>query len=238
MNFFEYFEKGILNNNLSHSFLIETNTLNITLDKILNFLFKQKLIKNINYDNNLNLILIKPLEKEILSEQIMFLQERYSKLPVIDEYNIYIIVGSDKLNVSAANKLLKFLEEPNKKTIGILITDNITDTLETLKSRCQIFSDHNDFKMEDNNFVIKILNILKTNNEKEKYSLKKDLSEQDRITLLNIITDLLKKLEEELNKTKNEECINNVMLLEEILKLLKTNVNIDLVLDKLFLEIR
>jgi DNA polymerase-3 subunit delta' len=49
-----------------------------------------------------------------------------------------IIWQADKLNLAAANKLLKLVEEPPEKTLLIFISNHEDQILETLRSRCQI----------------------------------------------------------------------------------------------------
>ena len=51
---------------------------------------------------------------------------------------ILIIWRADKMNASASNKLLKFLEEPPQKTVIILTAENSNDILPTILSRTQI----------------------------------------------------------------------------------------------------
>lgn len=53
-------------------------------------------------------------------------------------YKIMIIWMADKMNTSAANKLLKLLEEPPEKTVFILTAENEEQIITTIKSRCQI----------------------------------------------------------------------------------------------------
>lgn len=53
-------------------------------------------------------------------------------------YKIMIIWMADKMNISAANKLLKIIEEPPAQTVFILIGESEEDILQTIKSRCQI----------------------------------------------------------------------------------------------------
>ena len=55
---------------------------------------------------------------------------------------IYIISRADRMNVAAANTLLKFLEEPEGDVTAILLTDSYQSILPTIQSRCQriIFS--------------------------------------------------------------------------------------------------
>ena len=55
-------------------------------------------------------------------------------------YKFMIVWMAEKMNESAANKLLKLLEEPPKKTVFILICENEKAILNTIKSRCQKIS--------------------------------------------------------------------------------------------------
>ena len=51
---------------------------------------------------------------------------------------ILIVWRADKMNASAANKFLKFLEEPPEKTLIILTAENTDNILPTILSRTQI----------------------------------------------------------------------------------------------------
>jgi DNA polymerase III subunit delta' len=53
-------------------------------------------------------------------------------------YKILIIWQADKMNLAAANKLLKILEEPPDKTLFILVCENEETLLRTIVSRTQI----------------------------------------------------------------------------------------------------
>ena len=53
-------------------------------------------------------------------------------------YKIMIIWMAEKMNVAAANKLLKQLEEPTDKTLFILVSENEEDIIQTIRSRCQV----------------------------------------------------------------------------------------------------
>jgi len=53
-------------------------------------------------------------------------------------YKIMIIWHADKMNTAAANKLLKLLEEPPKKTVFVLIAEDEEQIIQTIQSRCQI----------------------------------------------------------------------------------------------------
>lgn len=53
-------------------------------------------------------------------------------------YKITIIWMAEKMNMEAANKLLKLIEEPPKKTIFILIAEDEEQLISTIRSRCQV----------------------------------------------------------------------------------------------------
>lgn len=52
-------------------------------------------------------------------------------------FKIMIIWMAEKMNISAANKLLKLIEEPPEKTVFLLCTENEEQIINTIKSRCQ-----------------------------------------------------------------------------------------------------
>ena len=52
-------------------------------------------------------------------------------------FKVMIIWMAEKMNIAAANKLLKLIEEPPTKTVFILITENEEQIINTIKSRCQ-----------------------------------------------------------------------------------------------------
>ncbi len=52
-------------------------------------------------------------------------------------FKVMIIWMAEKMNIAAANKLLKLTEEPPNKTIFLLVTENEDQIINTIKSRCQ-----------------------------------------------------------------------------------------------------
>lgn len=55
-------------------------------------------------------------------------------------WRIVIVDGADAMNVHAANSLLKILEEPPKRAILLLVSDNPGRLLPTIRSRCRTLS--------------------------------------------------------------------------------------------------
>ncbi|MEM0517440.1 DNA polymerase III subunit [Aequorivita flava] len=53
------------------------------------------------------------------------------------DYKVMIIWMADNMNGECANKILKLVEEPNDKTVLLLLTEKEEQILTTIKSRCQ-----------------------------------------------------------------------------------------------------
>ena len=70
-------------------------------------------------------------------EDIRLLKERLSVKPFQAQKKIVVIKDAERLNVAAANALLKTLEEPPAGVVLILITPSISQLLPTVVSRCK-----------------------------------------------------------------------------------------------------
>ena len=95
---------------------------------------------NDDIQNNLDLTIISPDEdeKQITIEKIRDLEKKMALYPHSAKYKIAIIEQAEKMNKSAANALLKTLEEPSKTAILILLASDSKNMLATIKSRCQL----------------------------------------------------------------------------------------------------
>ena len=78
------------------------------------------------------------LKKNISIEQIRLLQNKLSLRSFLNTYKICVISQAQHLSTEAANSLLKTLEEPNAKTILILLAEHLNGLPPTIVSRCQI----------------------------------------------------------------------------------------------------
>jgi DNA polymerase-3 subunit delta' len=77
-------------------------------------------------------------EKNVLKiEQVRALQQDIDFKPMEAKKKAVIIDQADKLNLNAANCLLKTLEEPPEDTVLILIAQSAASMLPTVISRCQ-----------------------------------------------------------------------------------------------------
>ncbi|TCD48731.1 DNA polymerase III subunit delta' [Chlorobium sp. N1] len=73
----------------------------------------------------------------ILTEQVVQLQQKAAFMPREGSRKVFVISQAEKLHPSAANKLLKLLEEPPAHVLFILTTSRPDSLLPTIRSRCQ-----------------------------------------------------------------------------------------------------
>lgn len=85
-----------------------------------------------------DILIIKPEGQRIRIHQIRFLRSEFTKSAVEGNLKIFIIDGAEKMTVSAANSLLKFIEEPQGNVICFLLTANQSLILPTVVSRTQV----------------------------------------------------------------------------------------------------
>ena len=207
-----------------------------------------------------SLIVVNPDGTSIKKNQVLELQERFATKPIYSKFNVYIINYCDKLNASSANTMLKFLEEPADDILGFFITDNQENVINTIRSRCQIIKVNYDEIMDnkvDYNFL-KLLNSSIKEDYDEWFISRKEYVELigDRIGLI----DNFKNFEEImvkynrflLNLSVNNDLyeegffrfisqrnvIKSIEIIDKVLSMLKSNVNIDLVLDYFYFEVR
>ncbi len=65
------------------------------------------------------------------------ISKNLSLKPYEGGYQVMIIWMADKMNTECSNKILKLVEEPPKKTVLLLLTENEERVLGTIESRCQ-----------------------------------------------------------------------------------------------------
>jgi len=76
----------------------------------------------------------------ILTEQVVMLQQKASLAPRDGGKKVFIISQADRLHPTAANKLLKLLEEPPAHVVFILVSSRPESVLPTIRSRCQLLT--------------------------------------------------------------------------------------------------
>lgn len=126
----------------NYTFLIETNNYKSTKNNISEYAVsigynKENLFSGNSVDFKVieedNIIKVDLIRQEIVDD--IYLSPRF------EDTKIYLIYDASKMNISSQNTLLKTLEETPKDVIIFLVSTNIKNILDTIKSRCLIFYD-------------------------------------------------------------------------------------------------
>ena len=155
----ESFKKG----HISHSYIIEGDPSDIALDftfGILELLFC-KIEENydescsnlIRQKKNVDILWLEPTSKsrQIVVEDIDRLINQMHKTSFYGGWKAGVIINADRLQIAAEQKLLKILEEPPPKSILLLITENGSALLKTIRSRCQTLHCNKSIDLNDSN---------------------------------------------------------------------------------------
>jgi DNA polymerase III subunit delta' len=144
----KFFEQAHAKKRMAHLYLIQglkgSGKLKLALE-VAYLILKQEhqfadvLKQQIMERKSSNVIVIEPEGLSIKKEQIIALQKEFSKTSLVSGPRVYIISMIEKMTLSAANSLLKFMEEPsNKETYGFLLTEDQASVLSTIVSRSQL----------------------------------------------------------------------------------------------------
>lgn len=176
--------------NNSHAFLLVTNNVEACLNDVTDMVKKINCkkegldgctcpaCKSIDASTNPDYIVIKPDGKEIKKDQVMTIIDTFKTKSMINDFSMYTIVNAEKMNDSSANKLLKFLEEPEDNIIGFFITEKLQAVLPTIKSRCEVYN----YRF-GNNSILDLLDI-----NEEEYSIGFDIA----MNITNLLNDNIK----------------------------------------------
>lgn len=193
---------------------------------------------------------------EIKKSQLLNVISEFSKKALMGNYCIYLIKDADRMNLSASNTLLKFLEEPGDNIIAILVTKNRYNIIDTVVSRCQLLSIKEDNEKNDviSEFSLKMLNGLLKNSSSlfveynvfcENFFSSKDSARENLMNLklvfnriLNISVTGIKSDDVFLNSCSDslsaENLVNFIIIVDDYLNRLNYNVNFKLWIDSFF----
>ena len=272
-------ENALKNNKISHAYLFEFDSSLENNELVFSFVKKivcpykkTKDCSNCNICNRIDngnypdLKIIEPDGLWIKKEQLINLQNQFNKKSIESEYMVYIIKEADKMNLSSANTILKFLEEPEEGIVAILTTSNIKNVLPTIISRCQIVSFktpkkiNNDYNNDELQIVIEFLNILEKNKKNTIAYIDNDwnniVKNREEIIkcfdiMLLIYTDILnyilfnsweifeniENLLGNIIKLNSKDTIyKKINIIIDIKEKLKYNTNTNLLMDKFIIE--
>jgi DNA polymerase III subunit delta' len=92
---------------------------------------------NVKDGSHADIELIRTEGLSIKVDEIRELITRTSWSPSVGNYRVVVIEDADRLTESAANALLKVIEEPGARTVWLLCAPTLTDVLPTIRSRCR-----------------------------------------------------------------------------------------------------
>lgn len=226
----KYLSNIIDEKKLSHAFLVESNNYEDVMQDIFKLFLDKGLIFNISdIENNISVRILKPIDNLIDKDQILELQDFLMTMSFDGSYKLFFILNAGLMNEQSVNKLLKVIEEPNDKVVGFIISDNSSELLPTLVSRCQILKNNSndDIDLVDDELFNKICNF-KNFSFDEYIKLKIVVVKLDKSVINNLFIKYLSYL-----------CDKNdifYLRVNEFLNNLRYNVNVDLALDRLYLE--
>ena len=226
----KYLSNIIDEKKLSHAFLVESNNYEDVMQDIFKLFLDKGLIFNISdIENNISVRILKPIDNLIDKDQILELQDFLMTMSFDGSYKLFFILNAGLMNEQSVNKLLKVIEEPNDKVVGFIISDNSSELLPTLVSRCQILKNNSndDIDLVDDELFNKICNF-KNFSFDEYIKLKIVVVKLDKRVINNLFIKYLTYL-----------CDKNdifYLRVNEFLNNLRYNVNVDLALDRLYLE--
>ena len=207
----------ILSKDEDNEYCITTNKINSN-NKTYNLLLK-------NIHPNLFLISLKDKKKNIDIEQIKNMKNFLNITSFSNKPKIVLIDGSEYLNLSSSNSLLKSLEENLNNVFFILVHDIKKKLLTTIKSRCiqfKFFLNNEDREKKINEILNNQFNDLSSDFKNKyisplffknllEYCNKNNLQIND-INLDNLLSDILKKKDYK----KNEFVLKNFFLLVQL----------------------
>ena len=207
----------ILSKDEDNEYCITTNKINSN-NKTYNLLLK-------NIHPNLFLISLKDKKKNIDIEQIKNMKNFLNITSFSNKPKIILINGSEYLNLSSSNSLLKSLEESLNNVFFVLVHDIKKNLLSTIKSRCiqfKFFLNNEDREKKINEILNNQFNDLSSDFKNKyisplffksllEYCNKNNLQIND-INLDNLLSDILKKKDYK----KNEFVLKNFFLLVQL----------------------
>lgn len=269
----------VKNDKVSHAYLIEENNNPEAFKIVLEFvkaiicgcgnlsLEDQSICKRIDDGNYPELKIIEPDGLLIKKQQIINLQQEFSREALEGKKRVYIIRECEKMRPETANAMLKFLEEPDNDLVAILMTNNENNILPTIISRCQrVKLSSNINTCTESEYDLMVLEFIKNiTNKGRKVLIDKDnfwmdkLISKDRELMINIFDvmidmyyDILKfkqgihsvkydKYADQLENISMNISSNMVLkiinYLLEVRDSIKFNVNINLLMDSVVVNV-
>lgn len=147
------FKQAVASEQLAHAFLF-TGPRGRGQDLVADWLAMRLMCRNVTADGqpdgmcdqcqriasheHPDVIQLAPDGSSIKVDQVRYLRDEFTKTAVEGNQKVFIVSGADTMTSSAANGLLKFIEEPVGQQTAILIAENRAQILPTVVSRTQV----------------------------------------------------------------------------------------------------
>lgn len=217
-------------------------------------------------NNHPDLMIVEPEGTSIKNEQVEAFQNFMVIKPFESEHKIVVFNGVHAMTTRAQNRLLKILEEPPAYALMILMSKQAEMLLDTITSRCQTLSFHEDMSVENEvlNHAIDFVKSLEFNDINHIYSFsayaKEDkarfsiflrkvneifrdimiFKETQNIQLIShenfTILDNRSQLSQLSGQFSHRRLITLIFAIEEVEAKLKSNMNFDLTIDQLLFK--
>ncbi len=144
----------------------------------------------------------------IKKDAVIDLRSQFQTSSIEGKKRIYIIENVECLNVSAANSILKFLEEPDTDLVAIFTTTNLDAVIPTIVSRCQVIKIH-DEKQDKIQYIKDLTNL---SDEKIQYIIDVfyDVETNINSVICSLNTNLLNEFS---NRQELKEALNVLVLI-------------------------
>ncbi|MBO4725834.1 MAG: hypothetical protein J5622_04940 [Firmicutes bacterium] len=157
----------VVNDTVMHAYIFESDS---TVDKVLLAREFAKAIlceehtgsgcdkcltcQRIDRENHEDIIYAEANENgNVVDKEMERIQGRLKLKPLVGSRTIVIIPNADTLTVRAQNRLLKTLEEPTPGTVIMLLSENIENLIQTIRSRCVIYRISNYNSVPDSEYM-------------------------------------------------------------------------------------
>lgn len=257
-----YFKKLDEQDNIGHAFLIGNILFDDYRDELEEVLSKYIFKDKINIEEEVDVSILKPETSIITKEQLKNLLANLSITSQNHGVKVYIITEAEKLSANVYNSLLKTIEEPEENIIAFLITSNIDNIIDTIKSRCQIVQISSDSEFEDdclqNESIAEKLILSIEKNGTRAIASNSDIYKiiSDREMLISVLNYMLKIyiellnciLKSELNERKGYKYVlecndentigNKILVINDLIAKTNSYLSKNIIIDKLIIELR
>ena len=202
--------------------------------------------RKVDHGNHEDIIYIKASGGSIKDADIVKMQESLKNKPFGDRH-IVIIENSDTMTLRAQNRLLKTLEEPLGSSVIMLLSENMENLVQTIKSRCVKYrinyfgSEGYDFMMEKAEKVSDM-----ALNREPFYKLKQEIDDilenSDEVagfldSLQVVFRNMLIKKNKGISLYKDEDLKRNIYAAENARRQIKEGVSQSYAMKNLLIKI-